>query len=60
MSIVEKAKRLDAEIAAGGGLGPYWITRQKAARARGEAYYTRLVDPATDEVVAEWDDRDQA
>ena len=57
MTLVEKAKQLDAEIEAAGGLAAFWVRRQKANRTRGEPYYTRLVDPATDTVVAEWDDR---
>jgi len=58
MTLVEKARALDAQIAAAGGLGPFWIAHEKAKRDRGEPYYTRLVDPATDEIVAEWDDRE--
>ncbi len=56
MTLVEKAKTLDAEIAAAGGLAAFWVRVQRAKRERGETYYTRLVDPATDEVVAEFRD----
>ncbi len=52
-SIGEKAKALDAKIEAAGGLAEFWLERQRDARARGESYYRRLVDPVTDEVIAE-------
>ena len=57
MTLVEKARALDAQIEAAGGLGPFWIEDQKARRDRGEPYYARLVDPATGELIAEWNDR---
>ena len=59
MTLVEKAKALDAQIAAAGGLGPFWIADQHARRDRGESYYTRLIDPATGEVVAAWDESER-
>ena len=52
-SMVEKAPALDAEIEAAGGLAEFWLQRQRDALARGERYYQRLVDPVTDEVIAE-------
>jgi hypothetical protein len=55
-SMVEKARALDAEVEAAGGLQSFWLRRQRDARARGDRYYTRLVDPLTDEVVAELED----
>ncbi len=51
-SIVEKARALDAEIEAAGGLAAFWLQRQRDARARGDRYYRRLVVPVTDEVIA--------
>jgi len=56
MTMVDKAKALDVKIEAAGGLGPFWIADQKGRRERGETYYTHLIDPATDEVVAEFKD----
>ncbi len=55
-SIVEKARALDAEIEAAGGLQSFWLQRQRDARVRGDRYYRRLVDPVTDEVLAELED----
>ena len=59
MTPVEKAKALDTQIAAADGLGPFWIADQQARRDRGESYYTRLIDPATGEAVAAWDESEQ-
>ena len=56
VALMEKAKMLDAAIEAAGGLAAFWLRRQHEARDRGERYYTRLVDPATDEVIAELTD----
>ena len=55
-SLVEKARALDAEIEAAGGLAEFWLQRQRDARTRGDRYYTRLVDPVNDEVIAELED----
>ena len=55
-SLVEKARALDAEIEAAGGLQSFWLQRQRDARARGDRYYTRLVDPVTAEVLAKLED----
>ena len=51
-SMVERAKRLDAEIRAAGGLRAYWEREQRTRAALGLPFYTRLIDPATGEVVA--------
>ncbi len=56
MTFIEKAKALDAEIEAAGGLAGFWLRQQRQALDRGEPYYTRLVDPTTDEVIAELTD----
>jgi len=53
MTLAEKARALDAEIEAGGGLAEFWLQRQREARERGERCHTRLADPVTDEVLAE-------
>ena len=55
-SNVEKARALDAEIEAAGGLQSFWLQRQRDARACGVRYYRRLVDPVTNEVLAELED----
>ena len=44
-SLVERAKRLDREIADAGGLAAHW-------QATADPVYERLVDPVTGEVVA--------
>lgn len=54
-SMVERAKRLDAEIRAAGGLKAYWEREQRDRCAQGIPHYKRLIDPVTDEVVAEID-----
>ena len=56
MTLAEKAKALDTRIEAAGGLAAFWLQRQREARDRGKPYYTRLVDPVTDEVIAELTD----
>ncbi len=56
VTLVEKAKMLDAQIRAAGGIAALWLQRQREARDRGERYYTRLVAPATDEVIAKLTD----
>ena len=52
-SMVERAKRLDAQIAAAGGLKAYWERAERAKCAHGVPHYKRLIDPVTGEVVAE-------
>ena len=56
VTLLETAKMLDTQIEASGGLSAFWLQRQREARDRGERYYTRLVDPTTDEVIAELTD----
>ena len=57
MTFIEKAKALDAQIEAAGGLAAFWLRQQRQARDRGERYYTRLVDPDTGCVVAQLEER---
>lgn len=45
-SLIDRARRLDREIAAAGGLAAYWKTNA-------DPQYRRLVDPVTGATVAE-------
>ena len=56
MTLLEKARELDTQIEAAGGLAAFWLQRQREARERGEHFYTRLIEPDTDRVVAELND----
>ena len=52
-SMLDKARKLDAEIAEAGGLAAHFIRENTRLRAGGKPYYTRLIDPVTDRVIAE-------
>ena len=54
MTLVEKAKHLDAKIRAAGGLYAYWEGEQRRKHAAGQPFATDLIDGRTGEVLHRW------
>ena len=52
-SMLDKARKLDAEIAAAGGLAAHFVRENTRLRPEGKPHYTRLIDPVTERVIAE-------